>query len=155
MEKVLTNYIQNIALCEAAKSGNLTDLKSSMAAGADPNYNNGAPLYLAALHNQLDCVKELVAAGANIAEQNYQCWNTAAQQGHSEVLRFLSSLYDLPMVERIRCVNEALIANQFQAAQVLAQQSANYLVSLISVAQKMGAYHKTIEFFETQKQQRK
>ena len=59
-------------LCEAAKAGDLSALKRAISAGAELNageLSNGSkqvPLVLAAMGNHVDCVEELLAAGAAV-----------------------------------------------------------------------------------------
>lgn len=84
----------NTRLLDAAASGNVAELRTAIAAGADVPGAAGAhitALGVACLYGHADVVKELLAAGANVAaDQDGQTpLMLAAGQGHTAVVETL------------------------------------------------------------------
>jgi ankyrin repeat protein len=83
------------ALIQAARNGNLAEVKALLAQGADVNAkaNNGVtPLWMAAHNDRLVVVKFLIAKGADVNAQTpdgQTALNTAAFWGHLRVVKTL------------------------------------------------------------------
>lgn len=85
------------ALYEAAKQGDLDDVRQWLSRGVDPNYQHPefgtTPLIIAAEFGQLDAVKALVENGADPAITSlWDGWTAeqaAAQNRHKHVVAWL------------------------------------------------------------------
>ena len=87
--------ISNLAILEAAETGDLEKVKSLIESGADVNIkNNGgwSPLYMAAAGGHLDVVKLLIAKGANVNTSNNFGWtplHATVISGHQGIVELL------------------------------------------------------------------
>ena len=85
------------ALCQAAADGNLGEVKSQLAQGADANGKDSEgdlPLNCAAEYGHLDVAKYLVSQGADIRATSRLGWtpmHSAAWKGHKDVVEYLVS----------------------------------------------------------------
>lgn len=82
----------NQVLVKAAENGDLESMKEALAAGADVDYELGAPLRFAVEKNHVDCVKLLLENFAFPEFSDHVNWrplHSAAYYGHVECLKLL------------------------------------------------------------------
>ncbi len=86
------DYWSNRKLYNAAKDGHVSEVKSLLARGVDPNHPKCYPLHIASCNGHLKIVKALVEAGADTERRDAggrSPVHWAAFWGHKEVLVYL------------------------------------------------------------------
>jgi ankyrin repeat protein len=92
---VYQTAVSAMNLQEAARNGNIEQVRALLAAGANPNLQNEAgntPLRWAAGHGHQEIVKMLLDNGANVNQQNGLGWTplrVAVYKGHQAVVKML------------------------------------------------------------------
>lgn len=80
---------RNQRLLDAAREGNLQELKRWLSRGANVHIDNDAPLRYAVVNGHQACLTELLRAGADINAAGNWSLNTAARNGDLSTLRIL------------------------------------------------------------------
>ncbi|CAG8015554.1 unnamed protein product [Penicillium nalgiovense] len=79
-------------LYEAARQGNIDDIKSAIEEGCDinaPDENEKTPLWFAVQKGHSDACRILIAQGACVGKQGHSILELAVQEGHTEIVKLL------------------------------------------------------------------